>query len=147
MSPALRAQILLEAVWWLFTGVLAYIAVLPILNDALYSRFVPTTILFVLTASFGIRYLFFLRHTFIAQFTPAKMVLVVIPIWLAFKLVDYLQGFAEFLDYEDPDPMNSSNGFFRNEYVFLGVLAVFSTISLPVRMVVSLWRQYNNEGV
>ncbi len=142
-----RAQLAFEVVWWLFTAVWVCLAVLPIWEDALYSRFAPVTAIYVLTASFGFRYLFFLQHTFMARLTPAKIILVILPIWLAFQLVDYLQEFSEFVDFEDPDPLNSSNGFFRKEFVFLGVLSIITTVSLPVRMVVSLWRQYNDEGV
>ena len=145
-SP-LQAQVVFELAWWIFSAALVALCVMPIWGDPLYGRFVPTTAVFVLTASFGFRYLFFLRHTFIAHVTAAKLVLVIVPIWLGFQLVDYIQEFNEFVDYEDPDPNTSTNGFFRKEFVFLGVLAVFSTLSLPVRMVVSLWRQYNGEGV
>jgi hypothetical protein len=143
----LRAQIAFELLWWLFTAVLIWLAVMPIWTDPLYGRFVNTTAVYVLVASFGFRHLFFLRHTFLADFTVGKLALVVIPIWLAFQLVDYLQEFTEFVDFEDPDPLNSSNGFFRKEFVFLGVLSIITTASLPFRMVVSLWRQFNNEGV
>jgi hypothetical protein len=52
-------------------------------------------------------------------------------------------GFLTFLSHLDGDTAQSMYRYIRSEYFFFGVTCVIGAILLPIRMIVSIWRQKN----
>lgn len=146
----------LELFFWVFTFIIAAAVLLPILTTLNTYKFWLPNIVFVVTAITMTRYLFLLKHTFLAQRQPLKVVVVFLCIPLVFYLVQELNYFQTFLDEEGPEAIVGSGAYgaqanlmtyIRSELILFGVAAVISSVALPFRLLVSVWRTRNRGTV
>ena len=98
------------------------------------------------------RYIFFLRHSWLARQQIVKVALVFLSFWAIFWLVSELHAFQVFADEigvetllthlpaVDVPPLNR---FILTEMVFFGVGAIIAMGVLVIRLIISVWRWHN----
>ncbi len=149
----MNKKLLLELLSWLATIIIVVLVMLPIITslEGKYVFYVPNIILIVLFVTFT-RYIFLLRHTFLARRKKWKVALIFIPILLFFYATDSLFNFQDFIDREDhikmlshltPDKAMEISKYIKYQFLFFGTGAMFVIFLLPVRMIISVWRQIN----
>lgn len=159
MDTAQKLKIQLEVIWWVLTVGIAYLVVMPLLNIFTDFQFLYGNVLFVVIFVTYTRYIFLLKHTFLAYLRPVKIFLIVASIPLIFHLVEQISSFQDFMDSEG---LLSFEKYFRpevtaeekqyviqylkREFLFFGVASVITAALMPFRMVLSIWRVYNQKG-
>lgn len=152
-------KIQLELIWWLVTAILVYMILYPMLNHFINYKFLYANVLFITIFLTYTRYMFLLKHTFLAYLQPVKFLLVFASVPLAFHLIELFQNFQYFIETEGLRNIeqNFKTGisaetrervfmYMNREMLFFGVASVIVTIMMPFRMLVSFWRVYNNTG-
>lgn len=143
----------MEVVWWLVTAIIVVITLLPI-----YSKlgkdypFYVSNIAFIVVAVTFIRYIFLLKHHWLVSAKWIKIVFIFLPIPIFFYLMD---AFYEFQAYSDEVglgamlsslsyPEQSGLGkFIRSEMILFWSAAFLSNAYMPIRMIISLYREIN----
>ena len=153
----MKSKLSLELIWIVFTFVLVILVLLPIYNALGYSfPFYTENIIFVVAAVTFLRYIFLLRFHWLADTTYPKVVIIFLAIPVIMYLVDNLYDFQAFLDEEgiysimhhlDIESQRPIATYIRTEMLFFWTAATLSAILLPIRMMVSLWRQKNRGTV
>ena len=147
----------LELVWWLATGVILLLFLLPILTYVgdRYPFYLPNVILIIIFITFT-RYIFLLKHTFVAHRRWLKLILIFLPIPLFFFTMDTLYNFQDFIDrgihinmlsHLGPDLAMDIAKYIKYQYIFFGAGSIIVIFLLPVRMIVSIWRSINKGTV
>ena len=146
----------LEILWWLVSLIIIAGVLFPILRVVPEYPFLWINVLFILTFITCSRYLFLLRHTFLAKRQYFKFAFIVLTIPLVFFLVDKINSFQTFLDENGTEAVLGALGYpysekmityVRTEMLFFGVGAVLSTVILAFRLVLSIWRTRNRGTV
>lgn len=144
----------LELLWWLLTGLFLALVLAPVY---LYTEGYPfwrINIIYIVTFITVARYIFLLRTTFLAKIQWLKVALIFLTIPAAFLLIQEMNRFQVFLDYNEPEdlvgllPVETSRAmvqYVRNEFILFGVGSVITLVILPFRMIRSVWR-YRNTG-
>ena len=143
-------------VWWVVTGVIIILALLPI-----YSKignnfpFYFQNILIIIIAVTFMRYIFLLKHHWIAGFKWAKTLFIFIPIPIFFFLIGAFYDFQAFSDEKGmmsiltnipfPDQTGLAK-YIRTEMVLFWTAALLANLYMPIRMIISLWREINKGG-
>jgi hypothetical protein len=146
----------LELVFWLFTLIVGIAVLIPIYNNIPNYPFWRQNIVFIITAITVTRYIFLLKHTFIAkrQFIKAALIFIFIP--FIFYLVQEMNYFQTHLDEEGIDaivghlPYDSRDNIFkymRSELLLFGTMSVIGSVLFPLRLIVSIWRTHNMDTV
>ncbi|MCP3929806.1 MAG: hypothetical protein GY705_11970 [Bacteroidetes bacterium] len=147
-----RKKIILELLWWAFTAILVFGVLFPIKQLQLSFLFYSENIISIVMLVTLSRYIFLLKHTFLAYKKLLKVALVFFCIPLLFYLIQNISTFQVFLEDEGLYDMlgeltltdrNRMAKYIRTEYLFFGVGAVICTFLFPIRMIVSVWRQQN----
>ena len=146
----------LELYFWIFTIVATAAVLLPILTAAPGYPFTFVNIVYVVVAITMTRYIFLLRHTFLAKQQSLKVVVFFLCIPLVFYLVQELNYFQTFLDEEGPEAVIGQLAYteqqklltyIRSELLLFGVMAIISSVLLPFRLIISVWRMRNRGTV
>ncbi|MCO6479048.1 MAG: hypothetical protein J5I94_20605 [Phaeodactylibacter sp.] len=149
-------KVLLELIFWAFTALVAATVLLPIVLAVPDYRFLGINIIYIVVAITATRYLFLLRHTFLARRQVMKTILVFLFIPLVFFLVQELNHFQVFLDEEGQDALvgnlpyprrNNMADYIRSEMLFFATCSIISSIAFPFRLVASVWRTRNRGTV
>lgn len=152
----MNKRIQLELYFWLFTALIAAAVLLPIVTRLPDYPFLLTNIVFVLVAVTMTRYLFLLKHTFLAERQRLKVIAFFSFIPLIFYLVQELNYFQTFLDEEGPAaivgslPFSSQESmitYIRSQIILFGVASIISTVALGFRLLISVWRLRNRGKV
>lgn len=143
----------LELLWWVFTLVVVTAVLIPILSSIEHYPFTKINILFVVVFITLARYIFLLRHTFLAKQQKLKAVLIFLSIPFIFYLIGELYSFQTYLDEKGVegflggdisiDKRNQLASFIRNQMLFFGAGAVITAFMFPFRMVMSIWTLRN----
>lgn len=159
-NPQLRLKLSLELVWWIATAIFAVLILFPILRVFDNYPFLFANILFIFIFITFTRYIFLLKNTFLARLTPVKLLLIAACLPLLFYLISEVYAFQMFLDEQGSQALLSPEylskevpisrrsrllSYIRTETLFFGVGSVITTIIMPFRMILSLWRTYNTE--
>lgn len=153
-NSALKIQ--LEIIWWLITLLLLTGLLYPIYQTkADYLFWVPNTIFILVFLTFT-RYIFLLKHTFLAYWQIGKAILFILCIPLFFYLFNEMAGFQVFLSevgleetFEEL-PMTRQGSLIRyvqSEMLFFGTGSIIVSLIMPVRMLISFWRTHNRGTV
>lgn len=160
MNQQLRLKITLEIIWWIATGILALAVLFPILRVFKAYPFLWANVAFILIFVTFTRYIFLLKSTFLARLTWLKIILMLVCLPLIFKLIGALYGFQMFLDengsqalfsleyLREQVPTSQHSGlvsYITTETIFFGVGSIITTILMPFRMILSIWRTYNTD--
>lgn len=145
-----------EIIWWIFTAVLTFIILLPILQKAPSYPFFPENAFFIIAAVTFTRYIFLLPITLISHLKWIKLAMIAIAAILFFVMSTALSDFRNFLDERGLQTLVTHLhvteqtrviNYIKNEMIFFGVASVISGIVLPFRMLKSLWRMRNRGTV
>lgn len=148
-----KNKIFLELIWWLVTAVIIVMAMLPIYSSVGEDYpFYKDNIFIIIIAVTFIRYIFLLKHHWlsISKWTKALFIFVPIPVFF------YLTGvFYDFQAFSDEKGINSVltklsqkeqfglSKYIRTEMVLFWSAAILANAFMPIRMIISLWREIN----
>lgn len=141
----------LELLWWVITAILSIAIVLPVISVGNYQFLWQNVFLIAIFITIT-RYIFFLKHTFLSNYEWMKAALILAAPIIIFLIIQEINRFQTFLDeygWEkviDTGAAATQKGlskYIYSEMLFFGVGSVISTIILPVRMIVSIWRMRN----
>lgn len=139
-------------IWLLLTAIVLGAFSAPMLMNKVDFPFWWAHCLFIVVFLFAIRYLFFLRHSFLASRQIVKIALFFFCIWGVFYLVDTMHDFQLFTDEDGletflghlPNADNTSLGqFIKTEMIFFGTGSILAVAILAIRLVISVWRWHN----
>ncbi len=149
----------LELVWWLVTAGVAYLVLYPLLNGFENFIFLRNNLLFIAIFVTYARYIFLLKHTFLAYLQIVKFVLIFASIPLVFYLIELLNEFQIFFDNEglhgfhqllkpnmELGERDALLTYLNREIVFFGAGSIITAVLLPIRLLISFWRVYNKTG-
>ncbi|MEQ8707238.1 MAG: hypothetical protein RIC19_25120 [Phaeodactylibacter sp.] len=149
-------KVQLELYFWIFTVLVTSAVMLPILTSVPGYPFTFVNIVYVVVAITLTRYIFLLKHTFLARRQNLKVVVVFLCIPLVFYLVQNLNYFQTFLDEEGPEAIIGKLAYteqqnlltyIRSELLLFGVMSIISSVLLPLRLILSVWRTRNRGTV
>lgn len=152
MDRSKRYKIILEATSWAITALIALLAVFPIYQNDIDFPFYTANITFVVIFITFTRYLFLLKHTWLINQTYIKIGIIGISILLAVSLLNWLFMFNRYIDEEGLQELTyhlkfnqqmSMIKYIKAEMLFFGVGSVISAIAFPVRLMMSVWKDYN----
>lgn len=145
----------LELIFWVFTAIITAVVLLPILTSVENYPFLFINIVYIVAAVTVTRYLFLLRHTFLARRQHLKVAVFFLFIPFIFYLIQELNHFQVFLDEEGLDAVvgnlpyeqrNNMMDYIRNQMILFGVASIVASVALPFRLLASVWR-LRNRGV
>ncbi len=146
----------LELVWWLFTIILAAGLLYPIQSKLSNYPFLLTTLAFIIIFVTFTRYVFLLKHTFLAKRQVLKVVITFLCLPVVWYLVEGINFFQTFVDEQGPlalvrelpdHQQESMFKYIRSVILFFGVGGVIVTVVLAIRLIVSVWRLRNRGSV
>lgn len=138
--------------WVILTAFVLVAFSAPILINEVAFPFWWSHCLFIVVFMFAIRYLFLLRHSWLASKQIIKIALFFLCIWGTFYLVDQIHGFQIFadedglnsvLDHLSNAEYSSLSRFIKAEMIFFGTGSVIAVVFLAIRLVISVWRWHN----
>jgi len=148
-----KNKIALEIVWLIATVVLAILILLPIYSaikdDYL---FYGLNIFIIIVAITFCRYIFLLKHHWISSAKWIKIAFIFIPIPIFFFLITGFYNFQAFSDEQGIISMLSTIPFkeqiklvtyIKTEMLLFWTTAFIANAFMPVRMIISLWRELN----
>ncbi len=150
----IKHKAFLEITWWIFTLVLVGAIIYPIWNRLPDYPFLVANIIFWTVFITFTRYIFQLQHTFIATLQPVKIILVFLCFYLGIYLINQLNYTQTFLDEQGWDAVvgnlpyedrNTMIRYIRSQLLLSGVGSAITTVILPVRLIISIWR-WRNKG-
>jgi FlaA1/EpsC-like NDP-sugar epimerase len=146
----------LEAVWWIATAVLIAIVLYPIGQSVKGWPFQISNIVFIVVLVTLTRYIFLLKHTFLAYQQYLKAALIILCIPLAFMLIGNLNGFLVWIEENTWEPLlghlpleqqRSMEIYAWNEMLFFGAGSIIATAAFAIRLFMSIWRVHNRGTV
>ncbi len=146
----------LEIVWWIATAVAAWAILYPIRKAMHVWPFEWWNVAFVVVLITLARYIFLLKHTFLAKKQVLKVVLLLLMFPLTFILVIGLNSFMVFIEENTWDPLTGhlppADKKAIEEYIWTQMLffGAGSIIAAPVfagRLMMSIWRTHNRGTV
>lgn len=146
----------LEIVWWIITGLVVWAVLFPI-QEAMYVwPYRGWNIVFVVTLLTLGRYIFLLKHTFLAKRQVLKIVLMLMMFPLAILMIKGLHSFLNYIEENTWDVLTghlpapdkkSIEEYIWSEMIFFGVGSVIAPPVFAVRLFISIWRTRNRGTV
>jgi len=155
-----RLKITLEVIWWIATALIVLAVLFPITSVFKNYPFLQANIIFIVIFITFSRYIFFLKNTFLARLSWLKVILLIGCIPFLFFLISQFYNFQTFIDEEGTQSLfslkylkeqvpiknqESLGAYIRTETIFFAVGSIITTLLMPFRMILSLWRTYNTE--
>jgi hypothetical protein len=156
MATSSRLRIYLNLLWALLSLAVLGAFSAPLLLNDIHFPFWPTLIVFILVFMVAVRYIFFLRHSWLGTRQFLKTGLIILGIWGIFLLINALHDFRVYADETGlesimghlPDAEYTAlSQFTRNTVIFFGVASVIATGILMLRLIISVWRWHNHRQV
>jgi dipeptide/tripeptide permease len=153
----LKKTLELEIYWWLFSGLVAALILVPVFLNTNTFAFYLSNLIFVIAFLTLARYIFLLPYTWIARKEMAKVVVVFLCIPIVFFAIQELNLFQTFLDENGVEALvgadiplekrNSLSKYIHSEMLLFAVGTIISGILLPFRLLLSVWRGRNTGGI
>lgn len=141
--------------YWIIATIILIIGVMyPIISTVDNYRFFWTNILFVFVFATLFRYIFLLKYTLIAYNLKIKLAVLAISFPLIILLIARFNDFRNYIDEQGIQSLfehlsakqnDSLSNYIKNETIFFSVASIMVSIMLPIRMLISVWRQYNKK--
>lgn len=154
-------KLLMELVWWILTGIVAWMVARPLWGEFIQDGYIHELILFIVIFISYTRYLFLLKYTFLSHFQAGKFILIFASIPLVFYLINLFFGYQDFLERQS-EGMDEYQIFFRADmtfsehgevikylskyYSFFALSSIIVVVISPFRLLLSFWRVYNKVG-
>jgi hypothetical protein len=148
----MSSKILLELVWWFVTAIIVGAVMYPIWNEVQEFPFWFENILCIILFVTYARYIFLLKHTFLANLEWLKIFFVLFSPMIVFYLGVQVNKFQVILDEQGIEYITKGVSdarvlkmatYIRTEYMFFAVATVVSGIIFTGRMIKSIWRKRN----
>ena len=146
----------LEVLWWGITTFVVAVILYPIHKAMYVWPFQPLNIAFVVVTITLARYIFLLKHTFLARFQVLKVALLLLMFPLTFVMVNELNMFMLYIEENTWDPLTghlpAMDKRAIEEYIWAEMLlfGVGSCVAPPLfaaRLMLSIWRTRNRGTV
>lgn len=148
--------LLLELIWWLVTAIVVFAVLYPVSKAMHVWPFRGWNILFVVVLLTLTRYIFLLKHTFLAKQQVLKVVFMLLMFPLTFILILGLNRFMVFIEEYTWDPLTghlpsgdkkSIESYLWAQMIFFGAGSIISAPVFAVRLFMSVWRTRNRGTV
>lgn len=148
--------ILLEAIWWVATAILAFALIYPIRRTLPVWPFQPWNIAFIIILVTFTRYIFLLQYTFLAKRQVLKIAMMLLMFPLTFMLVSGLHDFMTYIEERSWDPLTgmlpadekrSMENYIWGVMLFFGAGSIVAAPVLAGRLFLSVWRTRNRGTV
>lgn len=156
MDRQYRLLLVIELVWLVIAAVLTIAILYPIYQKfPTYPFWVANTVAIV-AFLYATRYTFMLKHTFIARQQVMKIVVFFACLPLLFYLISSVNEVQTYIDEEvfrhalirlAEREQNRLVGYVRTQFIFFGTAGIIATVSLMIRLLISLWRTHNKGTV
>ena len=152
MNKSTLLKIALELLWWLITAIVVWVVLQPIHKAMHVWVFEWTNIFFVVVLITLTRYMFLLRHTFIAPHQVLKIALMLLMVPLGFVLIERINEFLGYIEEQTWEPVvghlppmqqPAVQEYIWGEMLFFGVGSALATPAFAIRMMLSIWRTRN----
>ncbi|MBX2893226.1 MAG: hypothetical protein KF734_20105 [Saprospiraceae bacterium] len=146
----------LEVVWWVATLFVAWAVLYPIRKAMHVWPFEWWNVAFVIVLITLSRYIFLLKHTFLAQKQMLKVALMLLMVPLIFILINGLHSFMNFVEEKTWDPLTGHlppddkqaiEHYIWGEMLFFGAGSIISAPIFAGRLLLSIWRTHNRGTV
>lgn len=161
MNQQKQSILYLEIIWWIITGIVVYFVMNPIWSVLGSFEYQWINIFFIVILITYARHIFLLKYTFLA-FSPTRfrigMIFVSIP--LVFFIIQMFFDFQTYLDnggngelFENLKvPMSQTEqgnllNYIHTEMSFFGIGSAITALLLPIRMMLSIWRESKNGSI
>lgn len=146
----------IEGVWLLISLIISFLVILPIQLYGVDFPFIKMNLMFV----FG--FITFSRWLFLWKFTPyawykifkLSLIFLMIPViffginqFYDFKIFLDEIGLQELLSRYNENEQKSLSLYIRTEMIFFGTAFIISSFMIPLKMIRSIWKQYNRNEV
>jgi len=148
---------ILELIWWIFTLFLTVAVLYPIYIKAGDTYpFFKSNLLFIIVFITFTRFIFLLKHTFLANQEKIKVAIILFSTIIVFLLVNELnffqtyldeKGLGSFLGHLSLSEQNRLGMYISQMTLFFGVGSAIAAAVLPFRLVLSIWRGRNRGTV
>jgi len=149
----MKNKLVLEVVWWVVTLVVIALVMLPIYGriKTAYPFYYQNLVIIIIAITFC-RYIFMLKHHWLSSRKWIKVLFIFIPIPIFFFLTG---AFYDFQAYSDEKgitsflsmlPFKEQVGlakYIRAEMILFWATAFLANLFMPIRMVISIWREIN----
>ena len=156
MNKEQSLSLRMELVWWILTAVVAFAVLFPIMKSVDEYPFLIPNILFIVVFITFTRYIFLLKHTFLANRQILKVIIFFLCLPLFSYLVNELTSVRTFLDEQGIETLVknleyenhwSFANYVKTEMYFFGAASLVVTALLPFRLLLSIWRNRNRGTV
>lgn len=147
-------KIAFEVLWSLAILLICWVVVYPIFHKSPEYPFLWSNLAFIFIFFSFTRYIFFLSYSFFAESYIFKLTVLAIAIPLVVILNYYFNAFRNFIDeqglqslFENFSAVENDNltSYIKNETVFFGVGSIIVSAIIFIRMLISIWAQYNKK--
>jgi hypothetical protein len=152
MEQRQRLSLLLELIWWIVTAVVVLAVLYPIHRAMYVWPYQTWNIVFIVVFITFSRYIFQLRHTFLARRQILKIAIILACFPLAFTLISGFNSFLSYIGDRTWEPLTGHlplaqrepiQDYIWGEMVFFGVGSIIVIPILAVRLFVSIWTLHN----
>ena len=149
-------ELMLELIWWIFTAIVAAAIIYPISDKIHNYPFLVINVIFIIVFITFTRYLFLLKYTFLAHRRTLKALLIALCLPALFYLISELnifyafageEGLETFMLHLPLEQKETLKTYIRNEMVLFGTGSIIVGVLLPLRLLRSIWRNYNKGTV
>ncbi|MFT5382647.1 MAG: hypothetical protein ACI8VT_004354 [Saprospiraceae bacterium] len=156
MEKKKRPHLELELIWWIFTLILTIGVLYPITSQIKNYPFLVINILFIIVFVTFTRYVFLLKHTFIAKKQLLKIFLIVLCLPTVLYIINGINFFQTYIDENGfrsvvgdlpYDQQESMMSYIRSLLLFFGVGGAIVTIVFALRLLMSVWRYRNHKKI
>lgn len=154
MNNASALKFKLEIIWWIITFVIVAAVLFPLRAYFDGFPFLKANIISIVAFLTFSRYIFLLKHTFLAELQKVKFVLIILCLPLFFYFMNEINAFQTLLDERGlaailgeskKTDFYSLGKYLRTEFLLFSVGALIATVALFFRMIISIWR-FRNKG-
>ena len=147
-----KLTLLLEIIWWILTALAAFVVLLPIRRVMYDWPFQNWNVVFIVVLVTFSRYIFLLKHTFLARRQVLKVGIILALFPGTFWLVSGLNQFLSFIEERTWDPLTghlplaereSIQDYIWSEMLFFGTGSIITAVILAVRLFISIWTLHN----
>lgn len=146
----------LELLWWTITAIVVWAVLYPIGKAMHVWPFKWWNAVFVVVLLTFSRYIFLLKHTFLAKKQVLKVVLILLMFPLTFALVSGLNAFMVFIEERTWESLTGHlpaldkkaiENYIWGEMLFFGAGSIIAAPVFAGRLMMSIWRTHNRGTV
>lgn len=147
-------KLLAELLFLCITALIAYMVMKPLRDHIINFDFMEVNYFSIFLFLTYTRYIFLLRWTPFSHAAWFKLLLVFASIPILFYLTDEFYDFTRMLDEEGLEPKVNTDvydnifplaNYVKIEFLFFLTGAFITSVIVPIRMIISIWRVYNKK--